>query len=120
MNRLSRRFSPLIAAPLWLCWFAVSVSTLLAEDLAVTASFPVSLKSGQPTTIELIPTPKRWPLKVACTQTAIQWKAGEKKGAMVAEVPADMAPRLIWFRVYDDQGASGWIPLLVSDANRID
>ncbi len=96
---------------------SIAGTTLQADELGATSVFPCGVRSGTKSVVR-VDSARRWPVAVESTEPRIVWKAEQEKLTFTVDVPRDLPPQLVWFRLYDAKGISRWLPLLIGSTSR--
>lgn len=100
-----------LAFPLWLLVSATLLPhALYAKAPTLTHFFPAGVQRGSENTIECFGQ-FDWPLEVDCPLAKVECESDSGKLKVV--VPADLATDRIWIRLYNGEGASAMLPLVV-------
>lgn len=100
-----------LAFPLWLLVSATLLPhALYAKAPTLTHFFPAGVQRGSESTIECFGQ-FDWPLEVDCPLAKVECESDSGKLKVV--VPADLATDRIWIRLYNGEGASAMLPLVV-------
>ena len=97
---------------------ATSVPTFAAPP-AQTSLFPGGMQRG--TTIEVTAsgTFDKWPVQAWTSNRDMKFVASKEKGTFTVTASADLSPDVYWIRLYDNSGATGLRPFLVSSMREI-
>lgn len=93
----------------------LSAFSAAAEPPKMTQVFPAGLARGETVSLTATGEFPRWPVKVWVDRPGLEIKPAEKKGELGAIAGKDASCGVYWFRLYDEQGASGLRPLIVDN-----
>ncbi|QEG43040.1 COG1470 family protein [Roseimaritima ulvae] len=100
---------------LFVAWLLVLAAPSLAQaQITVDRLFPPVVARDQQTTVVAEGKLDSWPVEVSADRSSVTITAGEKKGELQIQVPADQPPGVLWLRLRDQAAASGWTPLLIA------
>ena len=87
-------------------------SSVLAQ-IQLDRFFPPAVGVGQSTEIKAEGKFPKWPIKLTTDTVGVAVQAAEESGVLQVDVKSDATPGVVWVRGWDDNSASGLIPLLI-------